>query len=78
MNRVQEFVRMPARGEGSRLRLTVADYANHEQIRIVEGSAEGMRKGVTELSPFVNATGGLGCHVAGDAAGKGELPEQEP
>ena len=41
---IEEFVGMPARGQGARFRLTVADDAGHDQIWIVERCAIGMSK----------------------------------
>ena len=41
--RIQKLVRMPASGQGSRLRFTVSDYATDQQLGVVEGRAVGMR-----------------------------------
>ncbi len=68
---------MPARRQRARFGLAVADHAEDEELRIVEGRAERVRERVTELAPFVNAAGRLGRHVAGDAARERELPEEQ-
>ena len=76
--RVEELVRVPRRGQRPRLRLAVADHARHQEVRVVERRAVGVGERVAELAPLVDRPGRLGRHVARDAAGKGELPEQPP
>ncbi|OPZ67628.1 MAG: hypothetical protein BWY83_02559 [bacterium ADurb.Bin478] len=75
-DRVEKFIRMPAGGQGSRLRLAVAHHTAGDQIRIVEHRAKGMGQGVAQLSALVNRAGCFRRHMAGDASGKGELFEQ--
>src|SRR3954470_23593102 len=67
---------MPARGERARLRLAVADDAAHEELRVVEGGAVGMRERVAELAPLVDRAGRLGRCVARDPARERELAEE--
>ena len=67
---------MPARRERARLRLAVADDAGDEQVRVVEGGAEGVHERVAELAALVDRARHLGRDVARDAAGKGELAEE--
>ena len=43
-DRIQELVRVPRRRQRPGLGLAVADDARDQQIRVVEGSAEGMRE----------------------------------
>ncbi len=78
VDRVEELVRVPGRGERPRLRLAVADHAGDEEVRVVEGGAVGVGEGVAEFAALVDGAGGLGCDVAGHAAGEGELLEQPP
>ena len=52
--RIQELIGMPARRQRSSLRLAIADNAGHDQIRIIESGSIGVRKGVAELTAFVN------------------------
>ena len=74
--RVEEFVRVPARRQGACLGFAVADDAADEEVRVVEGRAEGVRQGVAQLSALVDRARGLRRDVARDAAGERELPEQ--
>ena len=74
--RIQEFVGMPARGQRPRLRLTVADDAGDDQVRVVERRTKRMRERVAELAAFMNGARCLGCHVARNTAGERELFEQ--
>jgi hypothetical protein len=54
----------------------MGDHAGHHQVRVVEGGAVGVHERVAELAALVDRTRRLGSHMAGDPAGKGELPEQ--
>ena len=74
--RIEEHVRMPGGGERTGLGFAVADHACGNQVRVVEHGAEGMAQRVAQLAALVNAARRFRCHVAGDAAGKRELPEQ--
>jgi hypothetical protein len=76
VDRVEELVRMPARRQRTGLRLAVADHAGDDQIRIVEGRAEGMRQRIAQLAALVDRPRRVRRDMAGDAAGKGELLEQ--
>ena len=73
---VQELVGMPGGGQRAGLRFAVAHHHRHQQVRIVEGGAEGVRDTVTQLSPLVDRTRGLRRAVAADAAGEGEFLEE--
>jgi hypothetical protein len=73
---IEKLVGVPTGRQGARLRLTVADHAEHGQPRIVEGGSVSMHDGVAELPALVDRTGSLGSVVAGDAAWKRELPEE--
>src|SRR5205085_2996271 len=53
-----------------------ADYTQGDQLRVVERGAVGVQKRVTELSALVDRARSLWGHVAGSAAGKGELAKQ--
>ena len=76
VDRVEELVRVPARGERPGLRLAVADDAADDEIRVVEGGAVGVGERVAELAALVDRARRLGRHVAGDAARERELAEQ--
>src|SRR5690606_15846333 len=58
------------------LRFTVANYASHNQIRIVKGGAVGMHESITQFPSFMNRTRRLGRCVARYSSGKRELAEQ--
>src|SRR5262245_60960605 len=73
--RVEELVAVPASGQRAGLRLAVTDDAGNDQVRVVEGGAEGVAQRVTEFTAFVDAAGRFRGDVAGDAAGKAELLE---
>ena len=70
---IQELVGMPCSCKRTGLSLAVADDHGSDQIRVIKGSAERMRDGITKLTALVDGTGRLRCHVAGDTAGEGEL-----
>ena len=77
-DRVQELVGVPARGQGTGLRLAVADDAADHQVGVVEGRAVGVRERVAQLAALVDGARRLRGDVAGDAAREGELPEELP
>ena len=74
--RIEELVRMPGGGQRAGLRLAVADDAGDDQLRVVEGGAEGMRQGVAQFAALMDGAGRLRRDVAADAARIGELLEQ--
>jgi hypothetical protein len=69
---------VPARRERAGLGLAVADHAGHDQVRIVERRAVGVRERIAELAALVDRAGRLGSHVARDPAREAELLEQAP
>src|SRR6185437_16609139 len=73
---IDELVRMPRRGERSRLGLAIADYAGHDQIWIVEHGAIRMREAVAEFTALVNRAGRFGRHMGADMPRKRELLEE--
>ena len=73
---VHELVAVPGGGQGAGLRLAVAHHAGGDQVRIVCHGAEGVGQGVSQLAALMNGAGGLGGHMAGDAAGEGEPLEE--
>ena len=75
---VKELVGVPRRRQRTGLGLAVAHHAGDDQVRVVQGRAVGVGDRVAQLTALVDGTRGLGGHVAGDAAGKGELLEQQP
>ena len=68
--RIEELVRVPARRQRARLRLTVADHAADDEIWIVERGAVRVRQRVAELATFVDRARCFRRRVARDAAGK--------
>ena len=76
VDRVEELVRMPARGQRPGLGFAVADDAADDEVGVVECGAVGMRERVTEFAAFVDRTGRLGRHVTRDPARERELAEQ--
>ena len=74
--RIQELIALPGGGKRACLRLAVAHDTGGYQIRIIEYRSEGMGQGITELAALVDGAGSLGGHMAGDAAGEGELLAQ--
>ena len=56
---VQKLVGVPGRGERSAFRLAIADHAGDDQVGVVERGAVGVREGVPELAPLVDAAGSL-------------------
>ncbi|CAO0833288.1 hypothetical protein SMICM17S_00684 [Streptomyces microflavus] len=76
VDRVEELVGVPGRGERSGLRLAVADHTGHQQTGVVEGGAVGVGEGVAEFAAFVDGAGRLRGDMAGHPAGEGELFEE--
>ncbi len=73
---IEKLVRMPRRGERTRLGFSIAHHAGDDQVGIVESRAEGVSQRVAELASFVDRAGDVRSAVAGDTAGKRELLEQ--
>lgn len=71
---IQERRELPRAGQRPGLRFAVADHTGHHEVRMIEGSAGRMGKGVAELAAFVDASGCLHTHMAGHSAGSGESP----
>ena len=76
VDRVDELVAVPARGQRAGLELAVADHRGHDEVGVVHRGAVGVREHVAELAALVDGAGCLRGDVARDAAGEGELPEQ--
>ena len=74
--RVEEADALPGALQGSRLCLAVANHGGHEQVRVVEGRAEGMGEHIAELAALVDRARGGNAHMARHAAGRGELAEE--
>src|SRR6266446_276627 len=74
--RIQKLVGMPTRGERTSFRLTVADDAGHDQIRIVECRAVCMDEAITEFAPFMDRPGSFRRDMTWDAVRPGELPKE--
>ena len=69
---------MPRCGQGPGLRLTIAHHAGGDEIRVIRHSAEGVGQRIPKLAALVDGARCLRRHVAGHAAGEGELLEQFP
>ncbi len=74
--RIQELVGVPARGERASLRFAIANDAGHDQVRVVERSAECMGQRISQLATFMDRPGSFWRHVTGNAARERELLEQ--
>jgi hypothetical protein len=53
-DRIEEFVRMPTRGERAGLGFAIAHDTGHNQVRIVECGAIGMSERVTQLPALMD------------------------
>ena len=73
---VEELVGLPGRGQWAGLGLAVAHHAGGDQVGVVQYGAKGVGQGVSQLTALVDRAGGLRRHMAGDAAGEGELLEE--
>ena len=73
---IEELVGVPGGGQGAGLCLAVAHHAGGDQVGVIHDRAKGVGQGVAQLAALIDGAGGLGGHVAGDAAGEGELLEQ--
>ena len=73
---VEELVGVPGGGQRAGFRLAVAHHAGGNQVGIVKHRAEGVGQGIAQLAALVDGARGLRGHMAGNAAGEGELLEQ--
>ena len=69
---------MPARRQGSRLGFAVAHHAAHQEVRLVERGAIGVRQRIAELAAFVDRARYLRRDVTADPARKRERAKQLP
>src|SRR5208283_1613032 len=67
---IEEFIGVPARSQGARFRLAIADDASDNQIWIVESGAESVREGIAELAALMNGAGSFRRDVTRDPARK--------
>ena len=72
---IQERRELPRAGQRPGLRFAVADHTGHHEVRMIEGSAGRMGKGVAELAAFVDASGCLHTHMAGHSAGERRIAD---
>ena len=75
---VDELVGVPRRGQRAGLELPVPHDRGDDEVRVVHRGAVRVGEDVAELAALVDRARRLGRHVAGDAAGERELPEQRP
>src|SRR5215208_1100328 len=75
-SRVQEAYALPGALQGSGLGLAVTDDRGDEEVRVIEGRAEGVREDVAELAALVDRAGGGHADVTRHTAGRRELPEE--
>src|SRR5262245_23049149 len=54
VGRVEELVRVPASGQRTGLGFPVTDYAQHQQIRVVERGSISMYQGIAQLTTLVD------------------------
>ncbi|MPM37374.1 hypothetical protein SDC9_83985 [bioreactor metagenome] len=73
---IKEFIGVPGGGQRAGFGLAVAHHAGGDQVGIVHHRAKGVGQAVPQLAALVDRAGSLGCHMAGHAAGEGELLEQ--
>ena len=76
--RVEELVGVPSGRECAGLRFAVSDDARDEQLGIVEGRAECVRKRVPQLPALVDRARRFGRDVTRDSTGERELAKQPP
>ncbi|CAM5683211.1 hypothetical protein MAUB1S_00078 [Mycolicibacterium aubagnense] len=75
-DRVDELVGMPTGRQRAGLGLTITDYACHQQIRVVENCAVGVRQRIAQLATLVDRPRNLGCDMTGNATREREFAEQ--
>jgi hypothetical protein len=76
LDRVEEFVAMPASGQRTGLALSVSNDCQSDGLGVVEDGTESVRERVPELAALVDTSDHLGCHVAAVSTGEGELLEE--
>ena len=74
--RIEKLVGMPGGCQRPGFRFAVAHHAAGDQVRRVEHRAKSVQQRITQLAAFVDRTRRFRRNVAGNAAGKGKLPEQ--
>ena len=75
---VQKLDAFPRTLERSRLRFSIADHRDSNEIGIVENRAKGVREDVAQFAPLVNRAGSLDARVARNAPWRRKLAEQMP
>src|ERR1700730_15880794 len=75
--RIQEVIGLPATFERTGLRLAISHDANHEQIRVIEGSSESVQNCVSQLAALVNGIRQMRTAVTRHAARSGKLPKKK-
>src|SRR5271157_1384408 len=75
-NGIEKLADVPGSCQWPGFRFPVSDRCSHDQIRVVEGSAAGVREYISQFTAFVDRTRSFGGAMASDAAGKRELLEE--
>src|SRR5712691_8381759 len=76
--RIEKFVRMPGRCQGSGFRLAIADHAGDDEIGIVERRPERMAERIAQLAALVDRARALWRRVAWNSSGKRKLNKELP
>ena len=74
--RGEKFIELPGGGKRAGLGFAVAHRDSGDELRVIRHGAEGVSQGVAELAALIDGAGGLGSHMARDAAGEGEALEE--
>src|SRR6202044_3272559 len=69
-HRVEKLIGVPAGGQRSGLRFSIAHHHGHDQVRIVEGRAKSMGDAVTQLAALVDRAWSLRSAMPADSPRK--------
>ena len=67
---IQKLIAVPGAGGRSRLCLSIADNTGHDQIRIVQGRAEGGGERIAQFAAFMDHTGIQRAEMAGEGVAR--------
>src|SRR5579859_6809989 len=76
--RIEKFVGMPRGRQRSGLRLTIADYASDDQLRIIKDRSKRVTERIAQFAALVDRARALRGGVAGNSSGKGKLKKKLP
>lgn len=75
---VQKLDAFPRTFERSRLRFSIADYRDGDEVGIIEDRPKRMREDVAQFTPLIYRAGSLDARMAWNTPWRGKLAEETP